>query len=55
MTSSVPNFTEISEARVSALRPLQIGGYGIIVIPAAGDAVSAMIGQGLFLRLSQIS
>ena len=55
MTSSVPNFTEISEARVSALRPLQIGDYGIIVIPAAGDAVSAMIGQGLFLRLSQIS
>ena len=44
MTASIPNFTELSEARVSALRRLQIGDYGIIVIPAASDAVSVMIG-----------
>ena len=31
-TARVPNLTDLSEARISALQPLQVGDYGIIVI-----------------------
>ena len=45
-TKGVPNFTELSDARISALRPLQVDDYGIIVIPTG-----VMVGRGKFKSL----
>ena len=53
MTAGVPNFTELSEARISVLRPLQVDDYGVIVIPTSGDMVSIMIGRGEFPIFSE--
>jgi hypothetical protein len=39
----VPNLTELSEARINALQPLQVGDYGIIVISIG------VVGRGKFL------
>jgi len=43
-SAGVPNFTELSDARITALRPLQVDDYGIIVIPTG-----VMVGRGKYL------
>ena len=45
--AGVPNLTEVKGARVTALRPLQVGDYGIIVIPNG-----VMVVRGEFQPLS---
>ncbi|KAF8161506.1 hypothetical protein B0H34DRAFT_767051 [Crassisporium funariophilum] len=42
--AGVPNLAEIKEARVTALRPLQVGDYGIVVLPNG-----VMVGQVIAL------
>ena len=48
ITARVPNLSELSEARVTVLRPLQVDNYGIIVTPAG-----VMVGRGKFLVSSE--
>jgi hypothetical protein len=54
-TAQVPNFTELSEARISPLRPLQVGDYGVIVVETTirkEVKVSVMVGRGKFPMFS---
>ena len=47
----MPNFTDLSEARISTLRPLQVDDYGIIVIETTirkEVKVNVMVGRGKF-------
>lgn len=46
-TAGVPNLTELSEARLSSLRPIQVEDYGILVIPSG-----MMVGWGKFPSFS---
>ena len=47
----VPNPTDISEARISALRPVRVDDYGVVAIetPIHKEVkVSVMVGRGKF-------
>lgn len=52
-TAQVPNLTDLGEARISALRPLRVDDYGVILIettiPGHKEVkVSVMVGRGRF-------
>ena len=55
VTVQVPNLTDLSEAQISALRPLRVDDYGVIVIETTIHKevkVSVMVGRGKFPMFS---